>query len=91
MSILTWLSLCLPAFAQDTGEFLDEDADRDGFTVGEGDCDDHRAAVHPGVKEVCFDELDNDCDGLADAFCDDEIRLGSLGGGGGCPGGRCGR
>ena len=31
----------------------------------ETDCDDDRAAVHPGVEEVC-DLRDNDCDGLID-------------------------
>lgn len=39
----------------------DMDGDIDGYTVSEGDCDDSRADVHPGAREVC-DGKDNDCD-----------------------------
>ncbi len=41
------------------------DADTDGFTSCAGDCDDGRAAVHPGAAETC-NGLDDDCDGIAD-------------------------
>jgi hypothetical protein len=37
------------------------DADGDGFTPCEGDCDDTRASVYPSAPPVC-DGLDNDCD-----------------------------
>ena len=40
------------------------DGDGDGFVFPE-DCDDSRAAVHPGAIEVC-DQLDNNCDGAVD-------------------------
>lgn len=52
----------------------DYDADEDGFvpdawaaysTLPAGDCDDARAAVHPGAFEWC-DGADDDCDGLVD-------------------------
>ncbi len=41
------------------------DADGDGHSVGQGDCNDQNATVYPGASEVC-DDLDNDCDGLVD-------------------------
>jgi hypothetical protein len=66
---------------------LAEDADDDGWTVGQGDCDDEKAAINPGKPEVCFDPVDNDCSGFADEQCDDSARLGSLEGGGACTGG----
>ncbi|MBW2258423.1 MAG: hypothetical protein JRI25_28040, partial [Deltaproteobacteria bacterium] len=43
------------------------DADGDGFSPCDGDCDDTRSAVNPGAVEVCDDDLDGDCDGNADA------------------------
>jgi|GEM_PF-6734804 len=43
-----------------------EDLDQDGYTVDEGDCDDDDPERHPGLAEVCDDERDNDCDGMAD-------------------------
>ena len=39
------------------------DTDGDSWTVGEGDCNDARADVHPGAVELC-DGWDNDCDGI---------------------------
>lgn len=43
-----------------------DDADGDGVTLADGDCDDHNAMVAPGLDEICTDGLDNDCDGNAD-------------------------
>jgi len=40
------------------------DGDGDGVTAA-CDCDDGRAAVHPGASELC-NGLDDDCDGLVD-------------------------
>lgn len=42
------------------------DADSDGQSVAQGDCDDHNAMVKKGAAEICGDGLDNDCDGVAD-------------------------
>ncbi len=42
------------------------DNDHDGYTIAQGDCDDTNPMVHPGMKEICGDGLDNDCDGTAD-------------------------
>ncbi len=62
------------------------DADGDGFTVCQGDCDDDEPTVRPGAPELC-DGLDNDCAGgpeaaeadldgdglrLCEGDCDDE-------------------
>jgi hypothetical protein len=45
------------------------DADEDGFTVLQGDCDDTNPAVFPGAPEQC-DGTDNDCDGTTDEGSD---------------------
>lgn len=49
------------------GDDANVDADQDGFTIGNGDCDDTNALIGgtPGM-ETCGDGLDNDCDGSAD-------------------------
>ena len=52
-----------------------EDYDADGFRavgVGGDDCDDLRAAVHPGVTEVC-NGLDDDCEGSTDQGAENEL------------------
>lgn len=46
-----------------------EDKDNDGFTGGDGDCDDGNPAIHPGAEDFCGDGIDQDCDS-ADAVCD---------------------
>ena len=45
------------------------DQDGDGWTSEEGDCDDTDPTIHPGAQEVCYDGLDNDCDGMVDEGC----------------------
>lgn len=39
------------------------DADGDGYTVADGDCNDADAAIHPGADEVKLDGIDQDCNG----------------------------
>ncbi|MBM4392924.1 MAG: hypothetical protein FJ090_17500 [Deltaproteobacteria bacterium] len=51
-----------PGPADDTGS---PDADADGYTVAEGDCDDGDASLSPAAPETC-DRRDNDCDGEVD-------------------------
>jgi hypothetical protein len=64
-----------------------EDCDGDGFTAGEGDCDDNEELESPGIpKETCGDRLDNDCNGFYDDGCDLSVRQGTIQGGGGCTG-----
>jgi hypothetical protein len=76
--------------AADTGVpiSLDDDADGDGFSPREGDCDDTLARVNPNAVEVCGDRLDNDCDGFFDngEDCNIAASQGQLRGGGGCTG-----
>lgn len=42
------------------------DADGDGYTVAQGDCNDNNASIHPNATEVCGNYLDDNCDGLND-------------------------
>ncbi|MEM9731742.1 MAG: malectin domain-containing carbohydrate-binding protein, partial [Myxococcota bacterium] len=58
----------------------DPDADGDGVTVGEGDCNDADPNVRPGVSDPC-DGVDNDCDG---AFDEDYVSLPTQCGVGAC-------
>ena len=56
---------CTGLFGGDTAG-ADGDADGDGFAAAE-DCDDSRADVNPGEAERCDDQdVDEDCNGLAD-------------------------
>ena len=43
-----------------------DDADGDGFSAADGDCDDADPAVHPGVASDGCDGRDEDCDGAID-------------------------
>ena len=45
------------------------DADGDGFSDCDADCDDGDADVYPGAPELC-DGIDNDCDGVANDAMD---------------------
>ena len=51
------------------------DADGDGFTVSQGDCDDEDGASFPGAEEIC-DGADNDCDGEVDE--EDDLSDGTI-------------
>ncbi len=44
---------------------LPDDADGDGFTTEDGDCNDLVPVMSPGGQEIC-DGIDNDCDGAVD-------------------------
>ena len=63
--LLALLTGCLPPFPdsrpEDSGTVAVPDADDDGFTVEEGDCDDANDAVYPNANERC-NGIDDDCD-----------------------------
>jgi hypothetical protein len=52
-----------------TGVCLTPDADGDGMTQCDNDCNDADPSVHPGASELCGDGKDNDCDGVIDNGC----------------------
>ena len=61
--------------SDDDDDTAPADADGDGWTTGDGDCDDSDPAVYPGSHEteVPGDGVDQDCDGLdacRDLNCD---------------------
>ncbi|GDX82954.1 hypothetical protein LBMAG42_47650 [Deltaproteobacteria bacterium] len=75
------------------------DKDGDGFTEQDGDCMDLgeaegypaaqvilSAQVNPTAKEVCFDQVDNDCDGWIDneSACSRDAAVATVRGGGLC-------
>lgn len=37
-----------------------------GFSVNNGDCNDANASIRPGAVDVCYDGIDNDCNGNID-------------------------
>ncbi len=58
-----------------------EDLDQDGWTEGEGDCDDQDPERSPGHGEICDDDVDNDCDQQVDERDPDcETGVGDTGG-----------
>ena len=58
-----------------------EDADNDGYTIEEGDCDDENAAINPEATDVVGDDVDQNCDGT-DGFDGDADGMASLASGG---------
>ncbi len=43
-----------------------DDADGDGYSESDGDCDDGDASVSPDATETWYDGVDSDCDGASD-------------------------
>ena len=55
------------------GTCITADADNDGYTICNGDCDDNDDTVYPGAPELC-DNKDNDCNSMVDdgISCDED-------------------
>ncbi|MCB9743787.1 MAG: hypothetical protein H6740_14400 [Alphaproteobacteria bacterium] len=68
MRLLTLLALS--GCSDWTWKIPDIDEDGDGYSVFEGDCDDHDANIHPGATDVWYDGVDANCDGLDDFDAD---------------------
>ena len=49
------------------------DADDDGFTPAEGDCNDDNPDVNPGVDEIPGNAVDENCDGYVDPFDPEDL------------------
>jgi hypothetical protein len=54
-----WASDSILVTVQDPNDI---DGDGDGYTPGDGDCDDNNYDINPGVIDIC-DDIDNNCDG----------------------------
>jgi hypothetical protein len=50
----------------DDASLNQDDADADGYSTCEDDCDDAEASTNPGAEEIADDGVDNDCDGEID-------------------------
>ncbi|MFT4974447.1 MAG: hypothetical protein ACI8S6_000329 [Myxococcota bacterium] len=61
-----------------------DDADGDGYTEAEGDCDDVDADTSPDAEETWYDGVDSDCDGESDYDADGDGHDSSSYGGGDC-------
>lgn len=72
----------------DTGPDIplsEEDCDNDGWTKGDGDCNDDKEEVNPGkTVDRCDDSDDNDCDGYFNEECEAGFARGTLLGGSAC-------
>ena len=55
-------------FSFTTSDAPDIDNDLDGYTENQGDKDDSNPDIYPGAEEICYDAIDQDCDGF-DAPC----------------------
>ncbi len=86
LRILAWLALAacsgsdttVPVGTDDGGGL---DQDDDGYSVGQGDCDDNNADIYPGANDVFGDDEDFNCDGV-DGIDDDGDGMASRASGG---------
>lgn len=45
------------------------DADGDGYSPEEGDCDDTDDSIYPGALDDPYDGIDSNCNGMDDEYC----------------------
>ncbi|UCH80754.1 MAG: hypothetical protein JSW20_13605, partial [Nitrospiraceae bacterium] len=52
--------------------FIDSctDPDQDNYVTIGDDCDDSKPQINPSAKEICGNDIDEDCDGIAKKECD---------------------
>ena len=67
-----------------TGDTETADADGDGFSSVDGDCDDADAAVNPAAGDVAVDGVDQNCDGLDGPDADGDGHVDAAAGGDDC-------
>ena len=41
----------------------------EGFVENHSDCNDHNGEIHPDAEEICYDQIDNNCNGQRDENC----------------------
>ncbi len=61
--ILTSGVLLLAGCSDDSNSTTYVDEDGDGYSVTQGDCNDHDRMIHPKAQETYGDGIDQDCDG----------------------------
>jgi len=70
MNLAVWIASLSACTYVTKAEFeaqrLNLDEDRDGVSIGDGDCDDADPRVFPGQDEIPYDGIDNDCSGDGD-------------------------
>lgn len=47
------------------------DPDQDGYSQTDGDCNNQNPDINPEAEEICYDNIDNNCDGVIDKHCYD--------------------
>ena len=52
--------------------WFSDDADGDGYSLEQGDCNDGAAWISPVAREIPNNGVDNNCDGLEDCFSDND-------------------
>ena len=61
-----------------------DDADGDGLTEAEGDCDDSDPTISPNEEEIWYDGVDSNCDGANDYDADGDGHIPEAWGGTDC-------